>query len=598
MPNTRRFTVPGQAGASAANPAPRQVAESLEARRLLAATLDADLGILTITGGDEKNIIQIQVADTINVNTPATSFTVLESTTTGASPPLSFPTEQQILDYIAGGTAPVTNNFSFDVVREIRILTGGGDDLIILGNKLGRPSFIDSGGGNDSISAGIGDDTITGNNGNDYVFGHDADDVIGGGLGGDEILGGDGVDIVDFKTRDTPVNVGIGVVADDGEAGEGDNVRSDIEGAIGGTDNDTFDAVGAPGGVIFDGADGNDSLFGAGGDDILIGGEGNDSVVGGAGNDFMPAEEATGDTLDGGDGVDTALVDAGTTNDDVVGNVENSFDDEIETDPAVIAGGTAAESGGVISVTGTSGSDQIIVQRSTDQGSIFVTEVRDDGGGGSDTFVTSFSSTGITGVVLNGGDGGDILGLLDSGANIDATLNGGAGGDVLFGGDGDDAIDGGAGDDFLFGRVGNDALDGGLGGDWIGGGDGTDSADYTDRSGDVLVGIGQIPDDGERGEGDNVQIDIETVSGGSGNDRFNTQFTTGVTFFGNGGADSLVGGDGADTFFGGAGRDFMAGAPGNDTFFADDNEIDTVRGGAGDDVLGDSDGNDDIDLEN
>src|SRR5687768_10292956 len=170
MSNTRRFTVPGKAGASTSGPAPRQVAESLEARRLLAATLDADLGILTITGGDEKNIIQIQVADTINANTPATSFAVLESTTTGASPPLSFPTEQQILDFIAGGTTPVTNNFSFDVVREIRILSGGGDDLIILGNKLPRASFIDSGGGNDSISAGIGDDTITGNNGNDYVF--------------------------------------------------------------------------------------------------------------------------------------------------------------------------------------------------------------------------------------------------------------------------------------------------------------------------------------------------------------------------------------------------------------------------------------------
>jgi Ca2+-binding RTX toxin-like protein len=574
----------------------RGLAEHLEPRRLLAATLDAELGILTITGGDEKNIIQIQVADTLDANTPATSFAVLESTTTAASPPLSFPTEQQILDYIDGATTPIVTNFSFDAVREVRIETGGGDDLIILGNKLGRPAFIDSGGGNDSISAGIGDDTITGNTGNDYVFGHDADDVIGGGLGADEILGGDGHDTVDYKGRTTALFIGIGSVADDGEAGEGDNVRTDIEGAIGGSGNDTFLAGPSP--VVFDGAAGNDTMTGSGGNDILIGGPGSDSIDGGAGNDFIPAEDASGDTIDGGDGIDTAIVDAGTTNDDEVSNVENSFDDEIESNPAVIAGGTATEAGGVISVTGTGGADQIIVQRATDQNSFFVTEIRDDGAGGSDTFVTQFPAAGITGVSLNGGGGGDILGLLDSGANVEATLTGGAGGDILFGGDGDDVLEGGDGDDFLFGRVGNDTLDGGFGADWISGGTGTDTADYSDRTGDVLAGIGQIPDDGERGEGDNVQSDIETVTGGSGNDRFNTQFTAGVTFFGNAGHDSMVGGPGADTFFGGPGRDFMAGAPGNDTFFAQDGEEDTVRGGAGDDALGDSDPEDDVDLEN
>lgn len=578
--------------------AARGLAEALEARRLLAATLDADLGILTITGGDEKNIIQIQVADTLDATVAATSFAVLESNTTAASPPLSFPSEQNILDFIASGTTPVTTNFSFDTVREIRIESGGGDDLIILGNKLGRPAFIDSGGGNDSISAGIGDDTITGNTGNDYVFGHDGDDAIGGGLGADEVLGGDGADAVDFKGRTAGLNISIDNAAGDGEGGENDNVRTDIEGVIAGSGNDTINASGAPGGVTIDGAAGSDTIIGSAFNDVLIGGAGGDSIFGGDGNDFMPAEDSSADSLDGGAGTDTALVDDGTGSDDIVANIENSFDDEIDADPTVVSGGTATESGGTISVTGTSGTDQIIVQRSLDQASIFVTEVRDDGAGGADTFVTQFGATGITGVNLNGGDGGDILGVRDSGANLAATLTGGGGSDILFGGANDDNLDGGAGDDFLFGRGGDDTLDGGTGADWMSGGAGDDSADYSDRSGDVLAGIGQIPDDGERGEGDNVQSDIETVIGGSGNDRFNTQFTANVTFFGNEGHDSMVGGPGADTFFGGPGRDFMAGAAGDDAFFAQDNEIDTIRGGAGDDVLGNSDPEDDADLEN
>ncbi len=592
--HTRRDRSTGRrAGRSSRTSSPQGFAEALEARRLLAAVLDSDLGILTITGGNEKNIIQFQVQDDVDNAGNATTFSVLESTTTAASPPLSFPTQQQILDFIDSGGAPTVTNFDIDSVREIRINSGGGDDLIIMGGKLRIPASIDSGDGSDSISAGIGDDTITGGSGNDYIFGNDADDVLGGGLGGDELLGGDGHDTVDYKTRTGDLTVTIGESANDGENGENDNVRTDVEGIIGGSGDDTLDASGALEGVLLDGADGNDTLIGSAFDDVLIGGANQDNISGGAGDDFIPAEDASADDIDGGDGNDTALVDAGTAGDDTVTNVENVYDEEITSDPTEVAGGDATLANGIITVDGTEGDDHIIVQRSTDQNEVFVIEIRNNG---ADTFVTAFNAADVSAVVLNGLGGDDVLGMRDSGAEMEAVLNGGAGNDVLFGGDANDALDGGAGDDYLFGRGGDDTLDGGLGGDWLSGGSGNDSADYSDRTGDVLAGIGQIPDDGERGEGDNIQTDVETVIGGSGNDRFNTQFTAGVTFFGNDGADSMVGGSGNDTFFGGNGRDFMSGGAGDDSFFAQDGEIDTIRGGAGDDTA-EADDDDDVDLE-
>ncbi len=574
----RRAVAAKSARFSARHPA--GFAERLEARRLLAATLDAELGILTITGGDEKNIIQIQVVDSADANTPATSFAVLESTTTAASPPLSFPTQQQVLDFIDSGGTPVVTNFSLGAVREVRILSGGGDDLIILGQKLPVPAFIDSGSGNDSISAGIGDDTITGNTGNDYVFGHDGDDDVSGGVGSDEVLGGDGFDVVDFKGRTGNLTITFNNSIGDGETGENDNIRTDVEGVIGGSGNDLIDASSHPSGVMLDGAAGNDTLIGSNSADVLIGGSGSDSLVGNGGSDAFFAEDGEADTVVGGSGDgDLAMIDPiGGSPADTVSDVAFVLaDQDGGADPAVAAGGTATLNNGVLTVTGTSNADLIQLVLSQDGQSLFVIE-RQDRNGADDTFVSEFTLADITSVVASLGGGDDIF--HGGGTVLPITANGGDGTDILIGGAGNDALNGGNGSDFLFGRGGNDLLDGGLGGDYISGGAGTDTATYAGRDGDVLVGIGQIPDDGERGEGDNVQLDIEAIIGGNGNDRLNTQGTSGVTFTG------------------GPGRDIMTGGVGNDTFFAEDDEEDTVRGGAGTDVLGSSDDFDDVDLQN
>src|SRR6185295_14762220 len=79
------------------------------------------------------------------------------------------------------------------------------------------------------------------------------------------------------------LTVSIDGVANDGDTGEGDNVKTDVETVVGGDGADTL--TGSSGNNKLVGGIGNDSLNGAAGDDILDGGVGADVMVGGAGND-------------------------------------------------------------------------------------------------------------------------------------------------------------------------------------------------------------------------------------------------------------------------------------------------------------------------
>ena len=141
--------------------------------------------------------------------------------------------------------------------------------------------------------------------------------------GPDTISGGDGNDTVDFSQRTQPLTIGLDGVADDGEAGEGDNVQPDVEGVIGGSDGDTL--IGSSAANFLDGRDGQDTIERrqpaddqhaavAPGDDLLagtatgedkgFGGGGGDTLEGGVGerrrSPAVPARTA----VDGGDGDD------------------------------------------------------------------------------------------------------------------------------------------------------------------------------------------------------------------------------------------------------------------------------------------------------
>jgi hypothetical protein len=143
---------------------------------------------------------------------------------------------------------------------------------------------------------------------------------------------------------------------------------------------------------------------------------------------------------------------------------------------------------------------------------------------------------------------------------------GGPGSDLIVAGSGDDRISGNAGDDRLDGSAGDDELFGGLGADSLHGGPGDDMASWADHREAVSVTLDGRNDDGARGEGDDAALDVENVTGGSGDNR-------------------LVGSAVANTLEGGEGVNDLSGGGGDDVLAARDSKGGSVSGGPGRDRL-------------
>src|ERR687897_1310783 len=114
---------------------------------------------------------------------------------------------------------------------------GGGDDT--LNGSTSTNGFV-------SMSAGPGDDDLLGGPSGDSLFGD---------LGADLLQGGDGFDFISWGGT-AGVNVTVGSGANDGEPGEGDDVRADIEFFSGTSFNDVF--IGTAGAQQFFGGAGSD----------------------------------------------------------------------------------------------------------------------------------------------------------------------------------------------------------------------------------------------------------------------------------------------------------------------------------------------------
>jgi hypothetical protein len=172
------------------------------------------------------------------------------------------------------------------------------------------------------------------------------------------------------------------------------------------------------------------------------------------------------------------------------------------------------------------------------------------------------------------GDGAD-NGANGMGYQFPIVLSGGAGPDTLFGGPQDDDLYGDPGLDQLSGGGGDDTLDGGSGADTLSGSDGIDIVNYTARIAPVTATLDGSANDGEAGEGDRIQPDVEGVWGGDGDD----------TLTGNDGANGLYGFDGRDTITGGGGGDVIYTGAGDDTIAARDGVADQVDCGPGTDSV-------------
>jgi Ca2+-binding RTX toxin-like protein len=260
---------------------------------------------------------------------------------------------------------------------------------------------------------------------------------------------------------------------------------------------------------------------------------------------------------------------------------------------------TATFSAGVLTVTGDSADNSIVISRDAagrilvNRGAVAVT-------GGTPT-VANTSSIRVFGL-----SGNDTITLSEvNGALPAANLFGGAGNDVLTGGSGNDQLSGQPGNDTLLGKGGFDLLFGGTDNDTLTGGDADDQA--FGQSGDdrMIWNPGDDTDLNEGGDGvDSVEvnggnggeeftatangtrvrfdrvtpapfsIDIGTsekvvLKANGGDDRFsasgNLAALIKVTVDGGAGSDAILGGNGADTLLGGEGNDFVDGNQGSDT---------------------------------
>ena len=183
-----------------------------------------------------------------------------------------------------------------------------------------------------------------------------------------------------------------------------------------------------------------------------------------------------------------------------------------------------------------------------------------------------------------GGGGNDVL--LGDGGND--TLDGGEGHDELRGGEGDDKLLGRAGEDRLDGQQGSDQLDPGLGADHLTGGSGPDdTAYYGSRTAPVTLKLNSCctGGNGEASEGDLFSSDIESATGGSGDDTItSTPHSSQNSTWQPG---RLDGGGGNDTINGSQFTETLIGRGGNDKLYGNGSNSgsDKLLGDAGDDRL-------------
>lgn len=332
--------------------------------------------------------------------------------------------------------------------------------------------------------------------------------------------------------------------ADDGIAGENDDVDYTVEKLSGGSGNDTL--LGSAASNTLTGNAGNDRIGGGPGGascaadvDVLNGGDGNDTFD-------MGGEKDCGDAINGGLGTDVAdyqLRSAALTIvlDMSASDGESTEGDKVATDIEVVLGGSANDT-----MTGGLGNDE-----------------------------------------LHGGLGDD-------------TLNGGAGSDTFYGGDGNDTMNGDAGDDTFIESALDVAytatVDAGAGDDIVNGGVGANTVSYAQRTAAIAVTLcadasdnvglptstaaACTDGDGEGAEADKL-TNLTWIIGGAGDD----------DLAGSASAETFEGGAGVDTIHGGAGDDTIYGEAGDDLLFGDDGD-DYVDGGDDDDGIdgGASDG--------
>jgi Ca2+-binding RTX toxin-like protein len=289
---------------------------------------------------------------------------------------VSYDKRTAVVTATVGANGVVTGGDTDTINANCEGITGGTQDDVLTGDT--GANVLSGGPGNDELVGLDGADTLNGNDGND-TFDEGATPN-----GGDIFNGGAGTDVVDYSARTASLTVTMdGSSANDGEDGEEDNVKADVENLLGGTVDDTI--TGNTLANTLTGGAGNDVLSGLAGNDVFDEGtaaNGGDQFIGGLGIDKVDYSgrsailTVTMDGVDADDGDGTA-----NENDDVEADVED-----------LIAGS------GDDNITGNAGDNRL------------------EGGTGDDT--------------LSGGAGDDFLDGTDTGVGVDNQLVCGLGDDI------------------------------------------------------------------------------------------------------------------------------------------------------------------------
>ncbi len=210
--------------------------ESLEDRRLMAASIELEGGVIQIEGSNFDDVVQVQE--------------------------LQFGQIQVTMTINNGGT--ITKTFDPASVNRIEFRGANGDDYFLNNTDISSIAYGEA--GNDTLIGGAAADFLFGGDDNDRLYGQDGRDTIYGEAGNDVLYGGDDAD---------RMNGGDGTDAMFGQDGNdimnGGDAKDNM---YGGNGNDTMY-----------GDAGNDNLFGQAGNDDMYGGAGTDNFYGGSGYD-------------------------------------------------------------------------------------------------------------------------------------------------------------------------------------------------------------------------------------------------------------------------------------------------------------------------
>jgi hypothetical protein len=308
--------------------------ETLEHRRLLAATYELDAGVLTISGTNDDEQVVLYQFEGVEVED---DFFEVEEAGVIVQTYNNADVDNIVFRGKNGNDEFVNNTY------ETSTFYGHGGDDIFLGGTSADIAF--GGGDDDQLYGGLGADQLNGSDGDDEIYGEEDDDRIFGGNGNDRIDGGDGDDFLSAESGDDVLfggdgndyfrgyngndeihggggnDTAFGQGGDDTIYGNGGNDRlrgnNDNDTIYGQTGNDVL--IGDLGNDYLHGGEGNEIIFphfgddisyGGGGDDQIFDSDGNDQLYGGDGDDVLRSG-AGNDHLEGGEGADVLRAEAG-----------------------------------------------------------------------------------------------------------------------------------------------------------------------------------------------------------------------------------------------------------------------------------------------